>query len=199
MDQEKKDRRTRKTRQLLRGALLGLLKEKRYDEISVQDVIERADVARSTFYMHYTDKDDLLTGGQGIFAENLDHQMTAHTGGSGAPAFSARIWFYHVQSQGGILKLIAKDDPAMELAMKTLRGIIHRSMQEGMQSHAPAGNDGVPRPVIVDYLSDSLMTLIKWWLKDGMRRTPEQMDDMFQRLVMPGVQSILRGVTHETR
>jgi AcrR family transcriptional regulator len=66
MEPEKKDRRTRRTRQLLRSALLSLLKEKRYDEISVQDIIERADVARSTFYMHYVDKDDLLTGGQGF-------------------------------------------------------------------------------------------------------------------------------------
>lgn len=193
MDQEKKDRRTRKTRQLLRGALLGLLKEKRYDEISVQDIIERADMARSTFYVHYTDKDDLLTGGQGIFAENLDHQLTAHTGERGTPEFSARAWFYHVQAQDGILKLIAKDDPATGLAMKTLRGIIHRSMQEGMQSHPHAGNDRMPTSVIVDYLADALMTLIQWWLKDGMRRTPEQMDDIFQRLVMPGVASVLSG------
>ena len=192
MDQEKKDRRTRKTRQLLRGALLALLKEKRYDEISVQDIIERADVARSTFYVHYVDKDDLLTGGQGIFAENLDHQLTAHTAGSGASAYSARMWFYHVQAQGDILKIIAKD-PAVELAMKTLSGIIHRSVQEGMQGHPQAGNAEVPMPVIVDYLADSSMTLIQWWLKDGMRRTPEQMDDMFQRLVSPGVSSVLKG------
>jgi len=71
MEPEKKDRRTRKTRQLLRDTLLTLLKEKRYEEISVQDIIARADVARSTFYVHYVDKDDLLTGSHGIFAENL--------------------------------------------------------------------------------------------------------------------------------
>ena len=129
MEPEKKDRRTRRTRQLLRSALLSLLKEKRYEEISVQDIIERADVARSTFYMHYVDKDDLLTGGQGIFAENLGQQMTTHSDGHGAAAFSARIWFYHVQAQGEILKVIARDS-AMELAMKTLRGIIHRSVED---------------------------------------------------------------------
>jgi len=133
-----------------------------------------------------------LTGGQGIFAENLDHQMTAHSAGSGTSAFSARIWFYHVQAQGDILKLIAKD-PAMDLAMKTLRGIIHRSVQEGMQSHLQAGSAEVPMPVIVDYLTDALMTLIQWWLKDGMKRTPEEMDELFQRLVSPGVSSVLKG------
>lgn len=196
MEPEKKDRRTRKTRQLLRDTLLTLLKEKRYEEISVQDIIARADVARSTFYVHYVDKDDLLTGSHGIFAENLGEQMLAHAGESGS-AFSSRTWFYHIQAQGDILKVIAKDS-AMELAMKTLHGIIHDSVQKGMQAHAPIKNASVPLPLIVDYLTDTLMTLIKWWFKDGMRYTPEQMDEMFQQLVMPGVLAVLRGVNHET-
>ena len=196
MEPEKKDRRTRKTRQLLRDTLLTLLKEKRYEEISVQDIIARADVARSTFYVHYVDKDDLLTGSHGIFAENLGEQMLAHAGESGS-AFSSRTWFYHIQAQGDILKVIAKDS-AMELAMKTLHGIIHDSVQKGMQAHAPIKNASVPLPLIVDYLTDTLMTLIKWWFKDGMRYTPEQMDEMFQQLVMPGVLAVLRGANHET-
>ena len=196
MEPEKKDRRTRKTRQILREALLTLLKEKRYEDISVQDIIAQADVARSTFYVHYVDKDDLLTGSHGIFAENLGEQMLAHAGESGS-AFSSRTWFYHIQAQGDILQVIAKDS-AMELAMKTLHGIIHDSVQKGMQAHAPIKNASVPLPLIVDYLTDTLMTLIKWWFKDGMRYTPEQMDEMFQQLVMPGVLAVLRGVNHET-
>ena len=196
MEPERKDRRTRKTRQILREALLTLLKEKRYEDVSVQDIIARADVARSTFYVHYVDKDDLLTGSHGIFAENLGEQMLAHAGESGS-AFSSRTWFYHIQAQGDILKVIAKDS-AMELAMKTLHGIIHDSVQKGMQAHAPIKNASVPLPLIVDYLTDTLMTLIKWWFKDGMRSTPEQMDEMFQQLVMPGVLAVLRGVNHET-
>jgi len=197
MEPEKQDRRTRRTRQLLRRAFLSLLKEKRYEEISVQDIIERADVARSTFYLHYVDKDDLLTGGQGIFAENLGQQMTAHSDGHGAAGLSARMWFYHVQAQAEILKIIARD-PALQLAMKTLRGIIHRSVEEGIQSHDSIENSSVPFPVIVEYLTDTMMTLIQWWFQNGMKYTPEQMDDMFQQLVVPGVSSVLRGVGYET-
>jgi AcrR family transcriptional regulator len=200
MAPEKKDRRTRRTRQFLRSALLELLKEKRYEEISVQDIIERADVARSTFYMHYLDKDDLLTGGHGIFAENLGQQLTSHAGENGASLFPSRAWFHHIQAQVPILKVIAKDT-AMDLAMKTLRGIIHRSVEERMRAHSPIEDGSVPLSLVVDYLTDTLMTLIKWWFKDGMRHTPEQMDEMFQQLVMPGVSSMLQagGVRHETR
>jgi len=191
MDQEKKDRRTRKTRQLLRSSLLVLLKERRYDDISVQDIIERADIARSTFYVHYADKDDLLTGQYGIFAENLGQQLTARSGEHGAPGFSSLAWFYHIQAQSDILKVIAKD-PAMDMAMKTLRGIIFHSVQSGIQAHPQNGGDGrMPLSLMVEYLTDTLMTLIKWWFKDGMRYTPEQMDDMFRRLVMPGVSSTM--------
>ena len=197
MTVEKQDRRVKNTRQRLRHALLELLKKKRYEDISIQDITERADVARSTFYIHYVDKDDLLTGAEGIFAENLDHQMTAHPAGGGASAFSARLWFEHVQAQGGILKIIARD-PAMDLAMKTLRGIIHRSVEEGLRAHSETGrNADVPQSVIVDYLTDSLMSLIQWWLKEGMKRTPKQMDEMFQQLVMPGATSVLHGYASE--
>ena len=200
MAPEKKDRRTRRTRQLLRSALLALLKEKSYEEISVQDIIERADVARSTFYMHYLDKDDLLTGGHGVLAENLGQQLTSHAGENRTSVFSSRAWFYHIQAQVPILKVIAKD-PAMDLAMKTLRGIIRRSVEEGMHTHSLIENTSVPLCLVVDYLTDTLMTLIKWWFKDGMKYTPEQMDEMFQQLVMPGVSSMMKagGVRHETR
>jgi len=197
METEKKDRRTRKTRQLLRDTLLTLLKKKRYEDISVQDIIERADVARSTFYVHYVDKDDLLTGRHGIFAENLGEQMLAHSAERSASAFSSSTWFYHIQAQGDVLKVIAKDS-AMELAMKTLRGIIHDSVENGMQAHSQSKDASVPLPLMVDYLTDTLMTLIKWWFKDGMQRTPGQMDEMFQQLVLPGVLSVLRGADHET-
>ncbi|MBI3439910.1 MAG: TetR family transcriptional regulator, partial [Proteobacteria bacterium] len=57
------DRRIQKTRQLLHDALASLIREKPYDAISVSDVLERANVGRSTFYMHFRDKDELLASG----------------------------------------------------------------------------------------------------------------------------------------
>lgn len=54
------DRRARRTRRLLRESLLELLEEKRFGEISIRDVTDRADVNRTTFYLHYTDTAQLL-------------------------------------------------------------------------------------------------------------------------------------------
>jgi AcrR family transcriptional regulator len=69
----KADRRSQRTRQLLSAALIELMLEKRYDDISVQDIIERANVGRSTFYAHYLDKEDLLVGDFTRVLDALSH------------------------------------------------------------------------------------------------------------------------------
>jgi hypothetical protein len=191
MEHEKEDRRTRRTRQLLREAFLSLLKEKRFEDISVQDIIERADVARSTFYVHYVDKQDLLVGKWGVFASNLGHQaeVMSHQEEENRSLLQPRGWFQHIQVQRHILKIIAKDS-AMALAMKTLREILHKDVQIRIQNYLPVKeSDSIPSSLIVDYLVDSLMTLLTWWVKHDMPYSPQRMDEIFQRLVMPGVPS----------
>ena len=189
MEHEKQDRRTRRTRQLLRGAFVALLKEKRYEDVSVQDIIERADVARSTFYVHYVDKEDLLVGRLGVFASNLGVHADGlkHEENDGRSLLTTLGWFRHIQAQGDLLKIIAKD-PAMDLAMKTLHGILLEDMQTRIQSHLPENeNASIPLSLVIDYLASSLMTLLKWWVKNDMSYPPKRMDEIFQQLVMQGV------------
>ncbi len=69
------DRRARRTRELLIHALLELIETRHYDQISVQDIVERADVGRSTFYAHYENKDALLMGGFEHLLEMLVQQI----------------------------------------------------------------------------------------------------------------------------
>src|SRR5262245_47432298 len=57
------DRRVQRTRRLLHDALMSCILEKKYELISVQDILDRADIGRSTFYTHFQDKDDLLLSG----------------------------------------------------------------------------------------------------------------------------------------
>lgn len=57
------DRRVQRTQRLLHQALTSLILEKKYDAITVRDILDRADAGRSTFYLHYRDKDELLTNG----------------------------------------------------------------------------------------------------------------------------------------
>src|SRR6516162_298042 len=78
-----KDRRVQKTRALLHEALGSLIREKPYDEIAVKEILDRANVGRSTFYMHFQDKDDLLASGlyevlQGLHPAELPTPGTKH-------------------------------------------------------------------------------------------------------------------------
>ena len=188
MQPEHDDRRTRRTRQLLRDAFVALLKEKRYEDISVQDIIERADVGRSTFYVHYEGKEDLLVGREGIFASNLAHQAAhGHVILNEENWLSMLVWFQHIQAQAGILKVIVRD-PAMDLAMKTLYGLIHDDVEQRIQRKMlTVGDNTIPSDIATDFLTGTLMTLIRWWVKQGMTLPPKQMDEMFQKLTAAGI------------
>jgi AcrR family transcriptional regulator len=87
--QKSSDRRVRKTLATLHEAIAALIREKAYDKISVGEILDRADVGRSTFYMHFRDKDDLLVSSMHDMLRNVR---------SSAPSASANwdervIWF----------------------------------------------------------------------------------------------------------
>src|SRR5947199_9210097 len=72
------DRRIQRTQQLLRGALLSLIQEKGFEGLSVQDIIDRANVGRATFYAHFDNKEDLLASGiEGLKASLKERQRQA--------------------------------------------------------------------------------------------------------------------------
>src|SRR6478609_3575402 len=76
------DRRSRRSRRLLGDAFVALLQEQRYDTITVQQIIDRANVGRSTFYAHYLDKEDLLQSEIAGMVERLGAHMDTAPGGA---------------------------------------------------------------------------------------------------------------------
>ena len=74
-ERKRMDARVRRTRDALGDALVALMQEKPFDTITVQDVLDRAKVGRSTFYAHYSDKDDLLMSDAEEFFESLSPQV----------------------------------------------------------------------------------------------------------------------------
>src|SRR5262245_6625107 len=80
-----KDRRIQKTQKLLREALGSLIREKPYDEIVVKEILDRANVGRSTFYMHFRDKDELLASAIHDLLRSAYTSTTHISGKSDAP------------------------------------------------------------------------------------------------------------------
>ena len=81
MKTQKDDRRSQRTRQALHQALFALMRTKRYDAITVQDIIDQANVGRSTFYAHFVDKEDLAS-----YSLEQIMQALMHSPASGATA-----------------------------------------------------------------------------------------------------------------
>lgn len=182
------DRRTQRSRQSLSHALIALIQEKRYEAITVQDICDRANVGRSTFYTHYHDKDDLLTSNFQQVMESLG-QPLAYRGGQ--LIFPIAPLFEHVQGHhhlyqallwGGGLEVLLR--AGQKQWSQQIEQYVRALLNDGRQ---PA----VPIPVIATYIAGSLQTLLLWWIERKMPYSPERIDKMFQQLVMPGVTAIL--------
>jgi AcrR family transcriptional regulator len=190
----KADRRSARTRRLLSGALIELMLEQRYDEITVQNIIDRANIGRSTFYAHYLDKEDLLVSG---FMHVLD-TLSAHPqelGGAEAQALpSLARFFQHVQDHHQLYTALVRGGGIDRLFKKS-----HQHMRRNIEQHlatlVPAGQvPAAPLPLVADYLSGAILSMLTWWLDNGMPYTPEQMDGLFQQLVRPGIGATLQMV-----
>ena len=100
----KNDRRSQRTQRMLHEALMSLMQEKRYDDITVQDILDRADIGRSTFYAHYRDKEDLMTSGLMHLME-IFSQMVAEPSTQGQQRLlPTRELFEHVQENQNLFR-----------------------------------------------------------------------------------------------
>jgi AcrR family transcriptional regulator len=186
------DRRVQRTRQLLNETLMALIVEVGYDAITVQDIIDRANLGRSTFYAHYQGKDDLLLSGMAEVVHSLiggDEDSPETDDGKRADRriLSTLPIFRHAQEQYDLHKAIM-GGRGIDLIIKTIQDHLSSHIQEQIERLVPEGQTpSVPPVVMANYLAGSLMTLLSWWLDNDMPYPPEKMDEMFQELALPCV------------
>jgi len=182
LKRRKVDARVRKTRDALGDALVTLMQEKPFDSIRVQDVLDRAQVGRSTFYTHYSDKDDLLMSDADEFFESISMVLSAH-GDQSERVFPVKEFFLHlVDAQQFIvaLKSSGKMLENLELAQAHFaRGIERRLSELPRGSKIPAQE----RPAIAFAHAGALVSLMRWWIDRGMKEPAEEMDRIFHRIV----------------
>ena len=192
MATKKVDRRIQRTRQLLQDALITLILEQGYDKITVQHIIDEANVGRSTFYAHYLDKDDLMASSMDLLRGEL-HQHLSGAGGGGEEEEETAVslaLFRHTKEQYQLYK-----------AMIGGRGIdiVIKAIDDALMAHAHThfaqleqelGPLTVPVPVVATFFASTLQTLLRWWLDNEMPYSPEEMNEMFMRLVMGGITAV---------
>jgi AcrR family transcriptional regulator len=180
----KQDRRSQRTRHLLSEALVSLIREKGYDTITVSDLIDRANIGRSTFYSHYRDKDDLFVGELDRVIELLSHRIPSQ---EDLPFFPSLGLFRHVGEEYELYKALVWS-PGIDLLIKHLQKSLSHRIEQGFQE---SGREyEIPIPVMASFIAGSFLTFLKWWLENKMSYAPEDMDEIFKKLTLPGVEAL---------
>jgi AcrR family transcriptional regulator len=179
---DKNDRRSQRTRQMLSEALVQLIQEKDYSTITVSDIIDRANVGRSTFYAHYSDKDALLLDQMDRVIEFLS-QGSLHS--QDFPYFPSLGFLQHVGGDHYELYKSLVWGPGMDLITKHLQKSLSQKVEQGLQN---SGRDfDVPLPILASFVTGSFLNLLKWWLENKRVHSPEQMNEYFMKVTLPGV------------
>lgn len=199
MENERVDRRVQRTRKLLIDSLMALIAEQSYESITVQDIIDRANLGRSTFYLHYQDKEDLMQSSiEGVVSKlihgienssNIDKESW-----NPAHILSTLPIFRHAQEQHRFHKAMV-GGRGIEVLTTEIQRLLSGHIQEQINLLLSDGRvPAIPPPVLAQYLSGALLTLLFWWLDNNMPCSPERMDEIFQDLTMPGIRIAL-GLT----
>lgn len=182
------DRRVQKTQQSLRNALIELILEKHYDTISVQNIIDRANVGRSTFYLHFRDKEDLFRGDWQRLLEYFVGQITPENLQTGR-IFPVRELYEHLKDFHRLYRALVKSgkiDRLFGYGQKYLAERIEIKINDDFSFET---QQAIPIPILANYLASEVFSQLKWWLDNEMPYPPERMDEIFHRLVLPGVNS----------
>ena len=180
------DRRVQRTRRALRDALIELILERGWDKTSVQDVCERADIGRSTFYTHFADKEELLVGGFDALGKLLREPQSVPT--DVRPLAFARGMIEHAHEQRRLFRAIVGKRSG-QVVQQRFRQLLIDLVREDLASLAPAGPR---RDATVHYVAGAFFELLIWWLDARNPLQPSDVAELFHQLTTP-VLDVLRG------
>jgi len=195
----KQDRRILQTRDALGDAMVALMQEQPFESITVQHVLDRAGIGRSTFYSHYRDKDDLFFSDVDDFWEKASSSLWRLDENSNrvAPVRELLSHVADVRDFYNALVAAGRVHDVMELG----EGHFARSIEQRLgqlnragvsapravnpKPAAPASTD-ISRKVLAQALAGALFSLLRWWIVHGKPLLPEQMDTLYHQLVWTG-------------
>ena len=183
----KTDRRVQRTRELLQKALIDLIGERGYDAITIQDIVDRANVGRTTFYLHYNSKDDLFMScheaivSQFQFGPLHPHPLSRDELLSPeAPPGMTRAYRHLKEAWVRLYPIFqGKDGP---LILRRMRDWSAQEIEANLRSAFAEADSAIPLDVLANYLAGARIGLVIWWLEKRQSHTPEMIAQTFQRL-----------------
>jgi AcrR family transcriptional regulator len=194
------DRRVRRTRRALREAMLDLMEEKGYDQVTVEELTDRADIGRTTFYLHYSAKQDLLLEQFGELLDQLVVQLSqiplSAWGQEGDlksvddhPNRPICMIFQHAADNKDLYQIVLRGE-GVDQASERLQVIMTNAVNTFL-SHKLGQEDEqialkIPIDLFGNYFAGAMLGVIKWWLEAEMPYSSEQMEEIFFQLFLPG-------------
>lgn len=185
------DRRVRRTRRQLRDALLALVMEQGYERVTIQQITDRADLSRATFYLHYKEKDELLADSlESLFdelVESLDSSLIDLDWQKPGYEPSAVV-FDHVDNYRDLYSSLFLGDRSVSYVSNRAINYIAGVVQKNIEALVPQDMPSLTRmDTIAYFVAGSLFALLLQWLDSDMEESPESMAAIYQRMVMPSV------------
>ncbi|MFC0439489.1 TetR/AcrR family transcriptional regulator [Kutzneria buriramensis] len=163
------DRRVRRTRRTLHEALIELVLERGYERLTVQDILDRADVGRSTFYAHFRDKEALLLASFDDIRDRLREDIDA------APDRPATLLFEHAYQHQRVYRALCGRQGG-SLVIQHVHGLIGDALREQLAV------DGVPAEVVAEFHTSGILGLLVWWIDHDFCHGPEWLAGVYRRL-----------------
>lgn len=195
-EEEKQDRRVRRTRRLLCEAMLALLVERDYENITVQEITERADLNRATFYHHFNNKDELLAAA----LEARFDELVASFGElpEGEALLNDRtpeiLTFRHVAEHAALYKVLLSDRGMSQVIYRIIAYTARFAEDKLLNAKRSHKSARIPEPIIAHHIAGSLFSLMSWWLANDLPYTPEDMAEMAHTLCTEGTIAVLEDV-----
>ena len=179
------DRRIQRTQSLSQEALVSLLAEKPYHSITVQDIIDRANIGRSTFYAHYRDKEDLLASGTNDIVHSIILDAEGSTNDATLQLISIAPLFQHIQKQFKLHRALLGSGGIESVVSQIRKHIEGHVLERLVQDEDSPSNQPIPDELTAFHIASTVLHLVRWWLDNNRPASPEEMDTYFQYLINP--------------
>lgn len=184
------DRRQIKTRQAIFSAFTKLLANKHYEKITVQEIINEANISRSTFYAHFETKDDLLKAVcKELFGHIIDSAIDkTHTHGlysnKEAPLSVVCHLLQHLkENHNNILGLLSCE--SSEIFLRYFKDSLNELIKTRFVNCSHVHDQDLPQDFLINHISGSFVEMVLWWIKGGKKLTPEELDRYFFMVIEP--------------
>ena len=157
-----------------------LIRERDYEDISVQEILDRADIGRSTFYTHYRDKDELLVDGIHDMIRSVS-PAASKAASDDLTWFSLPILEHHERHRRAVAQRLTGS--ARAVLHEHLRHVLARLVKERLKTSRRGSASPIPPDLLAPYVSATFVLVLNWWLDSGSSLTSAEVHDVFRSLI----------------